>query len=121
MREIEFRAWLGDRMAKVETLHIKDLGIHTIDANGISCYRNYTKSILMQYTGCKDKNGVKIFEGDIIKFIDDDDLCYVVFDEYWAGYRFKSKEIDDNFAGFTPKNLEVIGNVWENPELLEVK
>lgn len=88
---------------------------------------NIDEKYLMQSTGLKDKNGKEIFEGDIIK--------------YKAGCNTFTEEVayDKNFAGFGVKDakanvvftfgelaedialisLEVIGNIYENPELLE--
>lgn len=80
---------------------------------------------IMQSTGLKDKNGVEIFEGDIVKIctLEGYPLGAVEWDEVLACY-----EIDDNekyqFGGehvtwFHTKDFEVISNIYENPELLE--
>lgn len=91
------------------------------------CARFEDFSSLMQYTGLKDKNGKDIYEGDIIKWRDE------ILEVKWAvvGWtlfsRFFSKfgrpNGDDcgeiNTIGYTLKS-EVIGNIYENPELLKV-
>ncbi|WP_340503539.1 YopX family protein [Enterococcus faecalis] len=82
--------------------------------------------VIMQSTGLKDKNGVEIFEGDVVK---------VTVNNYGAGERFEQIDkvvyedcrfcFNDGFyysetikySGY--ENKEVIGNVYENPELLE--
>lgn len=80
---------------------------------------------LMQSTGMKDKNGVEIFEGDLVEH--DDNLngdwetfeaCEVVYDKDYAQFCFKWDA--GNFLT-DYRNLNVIGNIYENSELLEVE
>ena len=86
--------------------------------------------ILMQSTGVKDKNGVEIFEGDILKIIEvtNEGISEYITDVIWedCSFVFKSEGVDyyDTFLGAFSGDplfeLLVIGNVYENPELLEV-
>ena len=72
-----------------------------------------------QYTVSRDKNGKKIFDGDIVYVAGDDENAVIEWDEDTARYiiKFDGWVCDfDNFYGY---DLEVIGNRWDNPELLK--
>ena len=72
-----------------------------------------------QYTGLKDKNGNKIFEGDICLY--GDSIGVVEFDEDDGMFTFTFDITTcTNFGIIWSSELEIIGNVYENPELLEV-
>lgn len=93
--------------------------------------------VLMQCTGLKDKNDKLIYEGDIVKYFCPAEYCSdglhkcpecysgengsVHYDEDLAMYEYRSKSdecpLTDNIN--TEEDLEIIGNIYENPELLE--
>lgn len=82
--------------------------------------------ILMQSTGLKDKNDIEIFDGDIVKFTITNGFYYVV-DEYGAvTYNQGAFFIVKNFAEYLisyvyTDEIKVVGNIYENHELLEGK
>lgn len=69
-----------------------------------------------QYTGLSDKNGIKIFEGDIVLLCADDEPYTVGFDE--CCFQVYSDSICYNMDCFYDHDIEVIGNIYDNPELL---
>lgn len=113
MREIKFRAWNHDTKRMSEIFDITD---------DFDWYKEeYPCYDLMQYTGLHDKNGKEIYEGDILKY---NSLKH----EYHAEVYFDK---DNSKFDLTIETMptwsvkledgEVIGNIYENPELLEVK
>jgi len=119
-REIKFRAFTQDQMWSVTDINWTDNSCK-IDVgllNGeLESFREWLKNIeLMQYTGLKDKNGIEIYEGDIIKFLGYNALTEGN-KEYISKVYFKDGEFK-NTANYYTESREVIGNIYENPELL---
>ncbi len=135
MREIKFRAWEKERKEMLEVLGIFfDVG--TISHKPLMLKGNtnpfstgypntYLKDIeLMQYTGLKDKNGVEIYEGDIVRHYDypyckAGGQSVVRWDDCACGFEPFTEEIADYGHPIAGEWIEVIGNIWETPELLE--
>lgn len=132
MREIKFRAWGIDRGKMHDVYNIafhESYGYKAITSeqplNVNTTFINKEEFILMQYTGLKDKNGVEIYEGDILDFTLEQhydgiyqEMKYkqpIVFSEgsFWAGNNLLHAVM------CADEELRVIGSIYENPELLE--
>ena len=127
MYEILFRAWdktlkfmlYGDDIERDSNYHI-----------GLSCgklfvaYQNkksdWDELEIMQYVGKKDKNGKEIYKGDIIQDYWKEKDLYIKAEVIWKGCGWKIKTntgtylLDESII----KGYEVVGNIYENPELL---
>ena len=132
MREIKFRAWLKEdkKMENVKTMDFTDKTIRCLKKNEfINAYllrRVIFDDIeLMQYTGLKDKNGAEIYDGDIVLVeLSGTSTWYKTVVKFKEG-AFIASLIDgeDYFyifnRGFDSNDFEILGNIYENPELLE--
>ena len=76
-----------------------------------------------QYTGLTDKNGKKIFEDDILKNIESNGIVAICYSgcSYCYSHNGTIYGIDDSETGLKTNEWEVIGNIHDNPELLEAE
>ncbi|HEM4322831.1 TPA: hypothetical protein U1X88_001834 [Streptococcus suis] len=120
----KFRAWFGSEIYDKPVVYD---GEFYLDWRDFENGKTHNGAILMQSTGLFDKNGKEIFEGD------------VVLENGWrkVAVSFGTQEIEENFGdkrifqGFNlclgggypdavMSDFEIIGNIYENPELVEV-
>ena len=124
---LKFRAWLKkEKKMFLSPSEIEHLG-SWFDAHLPGSIANKENVILMQSTGLKDKNGKEIFESDIVKFYDIPNpkkneleffhLCIIGKHKFLPIYKGAPLDLE----GWESGQLEVIGNIHQNPELLEVR
>jgi len=113
MREIKFRAWnkAYDFMMDIEKISLRNNCVYFDGEWWEDCE-------LMQCTGLHDKNGVEIFEGDILKegiSIGKVEYSKSSFNIQW----FSNKDFWSAWLEHHSEHCEIVGNIYENPELLQ--
>lgn len=124
MREIKFRAWNWKEMRY--DVNINDGKPVRKWYQWFSEWNDIHNSEPMQFTGLLDKNGKEIWESDILQYINNEwkltDIYFVEWNKRWFIWRWsKRKEGEfNNCDGLDcpEKDMEIIWNIYENPELL---
>jgi uncharacterized phage protein (TIGR01671 family) len=146
MREIKFRAFVYQekRMLNVDEINFLKRIVFLSDPNNLyRTMRLFNEIELIGYTGYEDKNGTEIYAGDIVRYEYPEDSCWgkagvytghIRFDKggfeivhhgdriirYPDGSWYEPSKCDDikSFMSWAHR-VEIIGNIYENPELLE--
>lgn len=122
MNNLKFRAWdkVNKEMLKIDVIDFFLKGIRVLEHNGNSFFMKFSDVVLMQSTGLFDKNGKEIFEGDIVRNTHTGSVGRVHWCVHNTGFFYYVEKDKKDYTVFRAKyNLEVIGNVYENKELIE--
>ena len=114
MREIKFRAWdkINKDMVNIESINFQERRVY----RDVVSYRDFNDIELMQYSGLKDMREKEIYEGDILFESFGEEYFKVVFED--GSFRVETEEYSLPLKEYA-HICEIIGNIYENPELME--
>ena len=137
MREIKFRAWDGNQMH--DSPYFFEANFHSDSPRPYRFYEDWialedgrnNPCEIMQFTGLKDKNGKEIYEGDIVKDLGyferlteeqamDSGIAMIKYHQCGFIAHYKGIELFSvEYIDFDDR-FEIIGNIYENPELIKI-
>lgn len=114
----KFRVWdtVKKAMSEVQAIVYTEERVYPFYSKVIRRYIPFSEAILMQSTGLFDKNGKEIFEGDVVRILDEK-LSKI----YYSDGAFCVDILNGGtpLHAFLSEHLEIIGDIYENPELVE--
>lgn len=129
-RKLKFRVW--DKrihcFVNFSGMFAPQFGISYLNGclESLTCTRENSDFVIQQFTGLKDKRGKEIFEGDIVKFIYttyeheyEEEIGEVYFENGMFMFS-RSCEFCTADCNFREESLEIVGNIFENPELIKL-
>ena len=133
MREFKFRAWDDEVKKMYSPEDLEQPGVNEDTKKTIYCYLSYgvlqiydfrekdpIQFVPMQYTGWFDKNQTEIYEGDIVQM--ENTIYQVIWSEEISGFILLSTDGVIMMGGdYIADEIEIIGNVYENQELINYK
>lgn len=123
-RENKYRAWDKKRNVWLEAGQLLLGYVVAWESITIFSLKDRGNYEIVQYTGLKDKNGVEIYEGDVLRDSESIVIVKFVSGEFSVDYRTmggKWRNYGSLFDYLEDYEGEIIGNIYENPELLEQK
>lgn len=127
-RDIKFRAWVKDRKAIFEVIlidYVSKKVTYIVERIGHLLnirHEKFNDIELMEYTGLKDKNNKEIYEGDILFESFGERYYKVIFENgsFRAEFKGDFEEHSFDLIDVAAQGCEIVGNIYENPELLKV-
>lgn len=129
MREHKYRAWDTSRKKMYsaeelgvdqETLSADGRGFVNISGDSTRLSQFHTHLLPLEYTGLKDKNGKEGYLHDLVKL--SGAVWQIVWDDYYVCYmlhKVTGEHAMKEIPGWNIRNSEIIGNIYENPELIK--